>query len=1228
VQEPPQQQQEQVNNQPEVVREQPQQPQVNAEPQVQNNVVRENNLFNWKHEPIERKLNYHVHDVFDKDIVPKIIKALPSGFKNKLSYSITDTINPNAHFIAGIARRIFEMFLADTYKKCTFVNVPKRRLHFLEKRGCSKHSFYVPQTQRNTHEYSKDIDDYHHWLRNYRGNDIGEVVVAVDGSYALGPTEIDTICHSGASHLIMVHERYPLLEGKCSFDYGTYEHISPEHVRVSVHGNESHDYIHSDMMWTRQEYLQLSGRRGAIINSTPFGSHHYLTKMEFVQNLEPIEKQIKLPFPVKDDEGFNTIVYETQVVTFGPGNEIRYWAPVDKVRELVSLMPSAHSSAHVLNVYANKIKTIVPEYKNSRFVHLLQPSIVYYAHHIVQSHNERSLQRVRDVMDRPINLIHHCRKFLGIEYTNTFQKYMNDSDLSNRPIVYPPIYHVTFYLMLVLSSILALYKMMPHTVSALFRPRSASVLSVITDSIRFNKMLSFINLYANAASQFMRGSIPLSAIISMKNLISRVKAGIKFNFPTLNFQFIIKKMLSSINPLIDKLKCNVQVCLDKIGKVRPASLFSVLVQTYKQPSVVLTPKFPVFKRICCYEEEHEYPKAELHAQDRDPRDYYDTCKDQFFQVVGPTFLSLPIVFSTCQHNEIFSIRRRLLKPVTTTVEEVEKFVYYNFQYFNRVLNHLMKENNIEMEIHLTGEMYTKWIRRFDKPKQNRITESHNNHLGYSLKRVTKKSKVVFQTNADFKQMAVHDECFVKLEKTIGSTIFGNIPYKPRTIGGCSDQAKHYLGPYMYYIMSKMKIMFSANAPFTIASGMNAEDLGQWFKQAINSVRDPVALENDYTQFDSTIRRPHLISERDVFLSLGLPPEFADIITLAVPFNGLTNHGNKFTISDGCRGTGDPHTTLGNCVQNLVVNISAALSTFICIRKLDGPPSDLTSFFTFLNSYCRIIVMGDDSLVIISRDILEPFKRKFDELAQKSGFIAKINVKPYEQSEFCSGNFWPTNNGDIVFGPKVNKCMLKLFVSKVKQPSPGSWLQTVSSAKYQDTAHIPILGVLCKKVTQLSSHYSKMPLKDDWDFHFHATQPHLICPDSYALAAQLYGVTVQELHDLEHIINSIPDFNVIIYNGTIETILQTGIEKDMNNDLPKSYKDYYSMWKIPFTIPKLPVFSALFEEILCWKWPWFRLIISTVEFYFDPNFYRLIVHFLLYLVGSFAPLVHVVHNVLV
>lgn len=323
----------------------------------------------------------------------------------------------------------------------------------------------------------------------------------------------------------------------------------------------------------------------------------------------------------------------------------------------------------------------------------------------------------------------------------------------------------------------------------------------------------------------------------------------------------------------------------------------------------------------------------------------------------------PLWWSNCIHNQQYALQNRYLKITPEISQKLD------IKLINRIVDHLtndlIKRNG--------GELL----------RTTSISDFLNTYTGALRTRYEKGVQRTFD-----KGIKSNIEIFIKDE-----FYWENKP--PRTIF-----ARDYGFNAIYGTITKpLEHLFMKHPEF--AKGKNFEDRGKQFYD--KWLRNKFMIENDFSKFESSqrsslLRTIELRTYKNMF-HIDEHPFIDNIFNLKLKKNISSREGIK-TFVEGCRGSGDMDTSLGNGLLNYV-----ACKYFLIKNNLGNLETE------------NLIIDGDDSIIFTNR--IDNFVETFSEF----GFDCKIITRTdYHDLDFCSGKFIKINTNQFYYIQNIDKLL--------------------------------------------------------------------------------------------------------------------------------------------------------------------------------------------------------------
>jgi len=281
------------------------------------------------------------------------------------------------------------------------------------------------------------------------------------------------------------------------------------------------------------------------------------------------------------------------------------------------------------------------------------------------------------------------------------------------------------------------------------------------------------------------------------------------------------------------------------------------------------------------------------------------------------------------------------------------------------------------------------------------------------------------------------------------------------------------------------------------SGLNAEQLGAAVEKSIDylSMRGHVVhSESDASRFDARTGGEAVECKNRPYRRFKAKPAVRKLLAREVSI-GHTRHGVSYTMTYTIK-SGEGDTSSGDS------NINGTLSKGVA-ELADIPDADWITF-----------VAGDDNYTIM----LGRHAPKHADINVRvwtlAGYrIEQLYVHSLYDVEFCSGRFYPTNDG-IVFGPKIGRIIAKSFHSRTQYNDHMGrrWLRAVAQGLHKDTHFIPVLRVIIRKTIELTDDVQAIEIRPEEKIH--ASAVHHASMETFEMLSHLYDLSVAQIAELE------------------------------------------------------------------------------------------------------------------
>ncbi len=299
------------------------------------------------------------------------------------------------------------------------------------------------------------------------------------------------------------------------------------------------------------------------------------------------------------------------------------------------------------------------------------------------------------------------------------------------------------------------------------------------------------------------------------------------------------------------------------------------------------------------------------------------------------------------------------------------------------------------------------------------------------------------------------------------------PEKAARLICCSPgDIQMYYGKYTD-CLKKHITKHSRHKQIICAVGYDRQTLGEILHESVDDLTTHY-MYADYSRFDSTINATHMKAEKGIynmfFHALYKAPDspFTDMIERACKaFKATCLNDNTMlaVIIPPSRATGDPGTTLGNCVVNMMVWYSLLNYKVDNGRLIKSPLKDV-----------KVMICGDDDLMWGPKDSLQELQARIAYVKQM-GFVLEASeiVNSYTKVDFLSGFFLRAQKKDskgnmtktLVHVPKIGRVIAKAGLSyKAKKNYIVQRYQLIYQKLMGLEANVWFIPDLHKKVQKL------------------------------------------------------------------------------------------------------------------------------------------------------------------
>jgi len=419
-----------------------------------------------------------------------------------------------------------------------------------------------------------------------------------------------------------------------------------------------------------------------------------------------------------------------------------------------------------------------------------------------------------------------------------------------------------------------------------------------------------------------------------------------------------------------------------------------------------------------------------------------------------------------------------------------------------------------------------WLDRFLKPRRQNLTffnDLADNGLGHDE-----------TSTRDFNKREHANKVYPIADDDNGPED-GVQLFDPRLIRSTYEALQCRTGPWIYSFSKYVATAWGFNASepvpqITYAAGLNLHTLGQWYDKAfeeLSSYGQVAVIDNDISRYDGRISVPALCVEFGVYRAYHCPQDVLDLLEKQKYARGQTAHGVLYHVP-GTRQSGVNNTSVGNSI------INAAMHAYILHAA--GVP----------NHAWRLIVMGDDCLLLILTKYVPAVMQAFKDYAAPLGMVFKAHASTdLASAQFCSKRPYPTDEG-TVWGLKIGRFLTKQFSSMhaYNYTHGLEWVRGVAKGLAADVQHIPLLRVIVNKSLELTEGLNTIiePVRFG-DIHWHTDRAYNVCQEVYATLASWYDLMPADWARLEQLVQSARQLPVWLEDVALKQIMDVDVPNE-------------------------------------------------------------------------------------
>jgi hypothetical protein len=257
--------------------------------------------------------------------------------------------------------------------------------------------------------------------------------------------------------------------------------------------------------------------------------------------------------------------------------------------------------------------------------------------------------------------------------------------------------------------------------------------------------------------------------------------------------------------------------------------------------------------------------------------------------------------------------------------------------------------------------------------------------------------------------------------------------KPRLVMKVGDLAQQVeISPFVTGLSHAIKEHCrTVDESIVYESGMTAEEVGDWMERRMSEF--PVAIENDYSQFESRVTYEALNANHTFYADAGAPPKTrAQFSTYYNPRFLLSGRVFRRIAS---RVSGVSDTSLGNSHANALA-MAGILAELGFLKGKDY----------------ALIVRGDDSVLFCTFEVLAMLpviEERIAALGHKSKMVVRSRAD-YDLLEYCSCRFLADADGRLTMVTKFGK----MLANGVHCPPNADWTRYVIPLMAQHYTYSP------------------------------------------------------------------------------------------------------------------------------------------------------------------------------
>lgn len=444
-----------------------------------------------------------------------------------------------------------------------------------------------------------------------------------------------------------------------------------------------------------------------------------------------------------------------------------------------------------------------------------------------------------------------------------------------------------------------------------------------------------------------------------------------------------------------------------------------------------------------------------------------------------------------QDNSTTSLVNRVIaenkfKPDKQLIEDFRKYIH--LVGLKELLGELWDEKQAKWK-EIVPMKFEDWVKDFEESRRKELIQAYKNRKLRGSKKLTY-------------------DVFVKVESLLKfASMDGQIEdTDPRNISGPDRTNLVYMAPWIKTFANKVKEILHVKNVILFPSGKTPLEIGGWVKHIETTLNPDMVVEVDFSRWDKTYSKELIELELEIY-DLFIPKKFfrqelnSDTRKQLsqTNSNGLKEKPNKIkqdldkqsgkvrmytkfgdvVETTGGRKSGDPNTSIGNTLLNILMHMFAyhreglSLGKDYALTALGDDNLTLIKkpqpVFTKGDNHMEVLIeMGNSQNIKSLEDVALGVKKTLQGLGADPKMKILDNV---EQAEFCSGIFIPVK---ITDDERINKSLTKedlellkidpiLTDSYILAPKPGRFIckagYTTQPLRKEETALSRMVGNL-------------------------------------------------------------------------------------------------------------------------------------------------------------------------